>query len=51
MIFTAFILGIGVGFILGLSMNMDDETEQPIIPNTPRPEAPKPVPKGSGKNK
>lgn len=41
---TAFILGVGVGFILGVSINVD-ETEKPIVPNTPRPEAPKPVPK------
>jgi hypothetical protein len=41
---TAFILGVGVGFILGVSINVD-ETEKPIVPNTPRPEAPKPIPK------
>ncbi|WP_187105821.1 hypothetical protein [Fusobacterium necrophorum] len=44
MIFTVFILGVGVGFILGVSINVD-ETERPIVPNTPRPEAPKPIPK------
>ncbi|EIJ70654.1 hypothetical protein HMPREF1049_1365 [Fusobacterium necrophorum subsp. funduliforme ATCC 51357] len=44
MIFTVFILGVGVGFILGVSMNIG-EIEEPITPNTPRPEAPKPVPK------
>lgn len=44
MIFTVFILGIGVGFILGASMNID-ETKKPITPNTSKPEAPKPVPK------